>query len=133
MKADFKDMKYFYIFFILIISLFILIQVNKSSLSASVYTISDNIIILGIIDSVYGNAGDSLIISSDSLIQEQKKIVGGKVLYKSRCGKCHKLHKPSEYTAKEWKRNLIVMKDKAELTKAEYQLIIGYLSANSNK
>jgi mono/diheme cytochrome c family protein len=84
-------------------------------------------------DSVYGNAKDSLIEPSDSLLAVQEKIAEGKNLYKGKCGRCHELHDPKEYKLKSWKDNLVEMKDKAELTKKEYDKILAYLAANCRK
>jgi hypothetical protein len=78
--------------------------------------------------------GDSLKInSSDSLTNISAGLKEGKKLYKAKCQKCHQLHKPREYKLEQWKENLDEMKDKAELTKNEYELILTYLSANCKK
>lgn len=77
---------------------------------------------------------DSVITSADSLaVILKRELAEGKGLYEKKCQKCHKLHKPKEFTLKLWKENLDEMKDKAELTKSEYKLILKYLSENCKK
>lgn len=83
------------------------------------------------IDSVTSN--DSLPANNDSAEIKFKQIAEGKFLYDKKCGKCHILHDPGEYTAKEWKKILKVMKEKAELKKSEHNLILGYLIDTSLK
>lgn len=117
-------MKITFNFFLLIAAFTPLIQGNQNN-SFPVYGFSA--------DSVYGNAKDSLIIPSDSLLAFQEKLLEGKTLYRKKCGKCHELHNPKEYKLKSWKRNLWEMKQKAGLSKKEYELIFAYLSANCRK
>jgi hypothetical protein len=111
-----------------IIILLALVQISyKNGYSASgVYNIYPN-------DSTFSDAGDSLVIPGDSLLAKQEKLAGGKVLYEKKCQKCHELYSPNEYKLNEWKENLDEMKEKAELTKGEYKLILAYLSANCKK
>jgi len=71
--------------------------------------------------------------SSDSLNSIAAGLKEGKKLYKAKCNKCHELYKPKDYKVEEWKENLNEMKDKAELNKDEYEVILGYLSANCKK
>lgn len=111
-------------FFLSVLFFMFLVQGNQiDGYSAYVFSI----------DSIYGNAKDSLIVPGDSLLAIQENLTHGKSLYEKNCGKCHELHSPSEYTLKEWKENLNEMKDKAEINKKEYKLILGYLSANCKK
>ena len=52
----------------------------------------------------------------------------GYVLYKDKCGACHRLHSPSEYTISKWEQNLIEMYPKAKVAnEEEKQLIRNYL------
>ncbi len=76
---------------------------------------------------------DSLISVNDSLELKKIKLAEGKKLYEKKCQKCHMLYEPKDYKLKQWKENLIEMKEKAELNKDEYSLILGYLSANCKK
>ena len=76
---------------------------------------------------------DSLIVTNDSLELKKIKLAEGKLLYEKECQKAHMLYEPKDYKLKQWKENLIEMKEKAELNKDEYSLILGYLSANCKK
>ena len=76
---------------------------------------------------------DSIGSGNDSLQILQVKLQQGKLLYEKKCQKCHMLYEPKDYKLKQWKENLIEMKEKAELNKDEYSLILGYLSANCKK
>jgi hypothetical protein len=52
----------------------------------------------------------------------------GYVLYKNKCGSCHRLHSPSEYTISSWEKNLTEMYPKAKVTSEEdKQLIRDYV------
>lgn len=76
---------------------------------------------------------DSLKVKIDSAIIIQQNITEGKKIYDKKCGKCHVLHETDEYTQKEWKKILKVMKEKAELTKEQHSLVLGYLYSKSKK
>lgn len=76
---------------------------------------------------------DSVKVTTDSLEQKKIKLAEGKQLYEKKCQKCHMLYEPKDYKLKQWKENLIEMKEKAELNKDEYSLILGYLSINCKK
>lgn len=84
-------------------------------------------------DSIHVNSQDSLVKIADSLLLVRKQLAEGKALYEKKCQKCHRLYLPKEYKLKQWKENLDEMKEKAELTKNEYKLILGYLSENCKK
>lgn len=77
--------------------------------------------------------GDSLKVTSDSLELKKIKLAEGKLLYEKKCQKCHTLYEPKDYKLKQWKENLIEMKEKAELNKNEYKLILEYLTENCKK
>lgn len=76
---------------------------------------------------------DSLKSVNDSLELKKIKLAEGKLLYEKKCQKCHMLYEPKDYKLKQWKENLVEMKEKAELNKEEYSLILGYLSVNCKK
>ena len=50
-------------------------------------------------------------------------------LYVSRCSSCHRLHLPSEYTARQWVRILKAMQPKAKLSDAQSKQLLIYLSS----
>jgi hypothetical protein len=76
---------------------------------------------------------DTIDPGNDSLQILQVKLQQGKLLYEKKCQKCHMLYKPKDYKLRQWKENLVEMREKAELNKDEYSLILGYLSANCRK
>lgn len=78
-------------------------------------------------------SGDSVTATIDSLELKKNKLSEGKQLYEKKCQKCHMLYEPKDYKLKQWKENLKEMKEKAELNKDEYILILGYLSVNCKK
>ena len=79
------------------------------------------------------NVKDSLKVINDSLQLQKVKLADGKLLYEKKCQKCHMLYEPRDYKLKQWKENLVEMKEKAGINKDEYILILGYLSANCKK
>ena len=115
-------MKTFYkILFISVLAGFLYLQYDlKSDTANNIY--NDSLNIKDTIDPV-----------NDSLQIIQVKLRQGKQLYEKKCQKCHMLYEPKDYKLKLWKENLAEMREKAELTKDEYTLILGYLSANSRK
>ena len=57
-----------------------------------------------------------------------KELQIGRELYVNRCGSCHTLYLPEQFTPTHWKSTLEVMKPKAKLTSAECNLITKYLN-----
>jgi|ERR1051326_1678430 cytochrome c5 len=53
----------------------------------------------------------------------------GYKLYTDNCGRCHKLHKPTEYDETRWTKIVPWMGKKAELKETDQQLILHYLLA----
>jgi hypothetical protein len=51
----------------------------------------------------------------------------GRQKYVDRCGGCHSLHLPSEYTESEWKRAVESMQTRAKVTPDEKEKILTYL------
>ncbi len=78
-------------------------------------------------------SGDTLTVKTDSTVIIQQNLAEGKKIYEKKCGKCHVLHETDEYSQKEWKNILKVMKEKAELTKEQHSLVLGYLYSKSKK
>lgn len=58
-----------------------------------------------------------------TLAQMQK----GHEIYIARCGTCHKLIKPTEYSDQKWEKILPVMSKKAKLIQTEYDLVHRYV------
>ena len=55
----------------------------------------------------------------------------GKEIYESKCGSCHDLNKPSNYTFKEWNPIMDRMAKKANLDYLQKQNVLGYLKDNA--
>jgi mono/diheme cytochrome c family protein len=56
----------------------------------------------------------------------------GQEIYTQNCGRCHRLHKPNEFTADKWTNSILPkMSKKAKLTEDQNKLVEAYLSANS--
>lgn len=57
----------------------------------------------------------------------------GKVIFTNRCGKCHGLPKPDDYTAKRWEGILSYMIPKAWLNNEQGVHVAAYLKVNAQK
>lgn len=58
----------------------------------------------------------------------------GYVLYRRKCGNCHYLYRPAEFTEMKWKSVMPVMSLKAKLSPEEKNLILNYiLSAKKSR
>lgn len=53
--------------------------------------------------------------------------------YRAKCGGCHGLYLPSEYTAEQWSSHVSRMARKSRLVEGEEQMIILYLSSAGKK
>jgi len=56
-----------------------------------------------------------------------KQLQAGRLIYVNRCGSCHSLYLPEQFTPAKWRTNLNEMKPKAKLTDQEYTLVYRYL------
>ena len=52
-------------------------------------------------------------------------------MYVAKCGSCHTLKVPSEYSVTVWRENLDEMQTRARITDAEKELMFEYLAAGS--
>ena len=57
----------------------------------------------------------------------------GKVIFANRCGKCHGLTKPDDYTAKRWEEILSYMIPRARLSNEHGVHVRAYLEVNAAK
>lgn len=57
----------------------------------------------------------------------------GKELYENRCGKCHKLFTPSDYTVTKWPGILNRMQNKAKITDDQKAQVFAYLSTGAKQ
>jgi cytochrome c5 len=53
--------------------------------------------------------------------------LNGKTLFENRCGTCHRLYKPAEFSEKEWGPILLRMQRKARMTDAEIAQVQAYV------
>jgi len=57
----------------------------------------------------------------------------GKMIYESKCGKCHTLFAPDKYNAKQWRKWVDKMAPKAKLNSSETEDVYQYLSKTTKK
>lgn len=57
----------------------------------------------------------------------------GKTIFTTRCGRCHDLPKPEQYTAQRWDGILLSMIPKARLSDEQGVHLTAYLKANAAK
>ena len=57
----------------------------------------------------------------------------GKTIFTNRCGNCHGLPKPDDFTAKRWEGILSYMAPKARLSNEQSIHVTAYLKANAQK
>lgn len=55
----------------------------------------------------------------------------GKEIYESKCGSCHSLNKPSDYTYNQWNPIMDRMAKKADLDYMQKQNVLSYLKDNA--
>lgn len=55
----------------------------------------------------------------------------GKALFDAKCGKCHGLPDPVQYTSQEWRPIMQKMGDKARLTQEERSMVLTYVMKNA--
>jgi hypothetical protein len=53
----------------------------------------------------------------------------GRQRYIDRCGGCHSLHMPSEFTEEEWRKSLEEMQSRSRTSDEEKELILLYIAA----
>ncbi|HOK00939.1 MAG TPA: hypothetical protein PKX79_03330 [Spirochaetota bacterium] len=58
------------------------------------------------------------------LFAELNSLLANQQIYESKCGKCHSLRNPNNYTKKDWKYNVERMAKRAGLTEEEIKSII---------
>ncbi len=68
-----------------------------------------------------------------SIIDVKPDIETGKTIFINRCGNCHGLPKPDDFTAKRWEGILSYMIPKARLNNEQSIHVTAYLKANAAK
>jgi len=59
------------------------------------------------------------------------RLMIGRTLYINKCGSCHNLHLPEQYTQKQWLKAMPEMQKKAKITDEESKQITDFLLARS--
>lgn len=63
--------------------------------------------------------------------QERTRILGsGKQILSNKCGQCHKVYKPQDFTRNRWEQVLPSMRLKAKLDEQEYKFLYTYIMEN---
>jgi hypothetical protein len=57
----------------------------------------------------------------------------GKLLFTNRCGRCHGLPDPVQYTAKRWETIMVLMAPRAKLSKQEQVHVTAWVKENAAK
>lgn len=57
----------------------------------------------------------------------------GKTIFANRCGRCHDLPKPEQYTAQRWDGILLSMIPKSRLNEEQGMHVTAYLKVNAQK
>lgn len=60
--------------------------------------------------------------------KETTEVTVGKETYKAKCGRCHNLKDPEDYTASRWVKIIDWMAPKAKLNAAEKENVLAYVS-----
>ena len=66
-------------------------------------------------------------LSKEELLQK------GEMAYNQRCGRCHGLPSPSEYTVSDWQPIMTRMAPKTKLNADETNWVLAYVNANAKK
>lgn len=61
------------------------------------------------------------------------QLVEGRNLYVNKCGSCHSLHLPHQYSKEVWFHNLDEMQERAKISDQDKKLIADYLMAGIQK
>ena len=56
-----------------------------------------------------------------------EQLVEGRSLYVSKCGSCHSLYLPHQYTPEVWAHNLDEMQERSKMSDAEKKLVYDYI------
>ena len=60
-----------------------------------------------------------------------EKLMNGRTLYINKCGSCHNLHLPEQYTQKQWLKVMPEMQKKSKITDEETKQITDFLLVRS--
>lgn len=111
-------MKKFILPTILFISSIAFVQCTPK-LSKEIQTTTDNTVEKLAIDTTVAFTNEELLV--------------GKSLMETKCGKCHVLFEPTDFTAQDWEQILKSMIPKARLTGRDAELVKEYIIRNAKK
>ncbi|TDX84522.1 hypothetical protein [Epilithonimonas xixisoli] len=66
-------------------------------------------------------------------LTKEEMLKKGEDLFNLRCGRCHDLPKPSDFTVEDWKPIMASMAPKAKLNAEETNWVLAYVNANAKK
>ena len=66
-------------------------------------------------------------------LTKEEMLKKGEDLFNLKCGRCHGLPSPSEYTIVDWKPIIAAMAPKAKLNAEETNWVLAYVNANAKK
>ena len=66
-------------------------------------------------------------------LSNESLVAHGEIVFKSKCGKCHELKNPANYTVSRWEGILKSMIPKANLDLSEQEMVKAYINANAKK
>jgi hypothetical protein len=72
-------------------------------------------------------------LAAKPIMDVKSDIETGKTIFTNRCGKCHVLPKPDDFTAKRWEGILSYMIPKARLSNEQAIHVTAYLKPNAQK
>ena len=66
-------------------------------------------------------------------LSKEEMLKRGEDFYTQRCGRCHDLPEPSNFTVEDWKPIMASMAPKAKLNADETNWVLAYVNANAKK
>lgn len=66
-------------------------------------------------------------ITGDTKTNSAERLALGKTIYENSCGKCHDLHKPTDFNAQDWVGIMNRMAPKANLTTDQHEMVYDYV------
>ncbi len=85
---------------------------------------------------IIGGCASALYMPTSSQVTENatlEELNNGRASYVNKCGGCHTLKLPSEYSAHVWQENLDEMQERARISDKEKSDIFKYLRADAKK
>lgn len=76
---------------------------------------------------VVANTPETPKITADTETNSAERLALGKTIFENSCGKCHDLHKPTDYNAQDWVGIMNWMAPKANLNEEQKQMVYDYV------